>query len=208
MPSTRTLRYRRPIAKGPDTSDTPSTKPEFEPGNAAASGSLVEATADTRLPAASSTSPMDASRVHGEQNRQGTYTGREPEHLCQDEYILDATGKSWKIHPLARLMPAMSTEAYELLKQSIQAAGGNRNAIVVTSDDQVLDGVHRLRACTGLGLEPKIEAWDGRGTELDVVLDLNDRRRHLNLGQRALMAARMATMSRGRPKKNNCQKRG
>ena len=55
-----------------------------------------------------------------------------------------------------KLLPKMSEEEFAELKASIQTEG-QHYAIVVNEDLEVLDGHHRYRACTELGIEPDFE---------------------------------------------------
>jgi hypothetical protein len=119
----------------------------------------------------------------------------------RDEVLVDRHGKEWVLHRYCRLLPEMSSEEYARLKESIAGAKGNRQPIVLNSDGEVLDGRHRLRACIELGLDPYTRGCTADERELDLVLDLNDCRRHLTVGQRAMMAARFSTLRRGRPGK-------
>ena len=55
-----------------------------------------------------------------------------------------------------KLLPKMSEEEFAELKNSIQTEG-QHYPIIVNEDLEVLDGHHRFRACTELGLEPDFE---------------------------------------------------
>ena len=58
-------------------------------------------------------------------------------------------------------------------------------------DGRILEGRHRTLACDQLGIAPTEVLWTGvPGTEVDYVLSVNLKRRHLNESQRALVAAR------------------
>ena len=57
------------------------------------------------------------------------------------------------ISPLARRFAPLSTEAYERFKRSIAKDG--QRVPIARRDGVVYDGVHRLRACLDLGLEPR-----------------------------------------------------
>ena len=96
----------------------------------------------------------------------------------------------------------MPDREYTRLKKSIEQAGRNRVPILISRDGRVLDGRHRLTACIELGIEPHTQAWDGAGSEIDLILDLNDRRRQLSGSQRVLIAAKLAHLGRGRPQEN------
>ena len=108
---------------------------------------------------------------------------------------------SFPLHPAAELFPVMDEAAFAALVADI-AAHGQREPILVL-DGQVIDGRHRLRACEQLGLEPlvrQVSADDG--DPFGLVVSLNLHRRHLSEGQRAIIAARLATLPHGRPDAN------
>lgn len=108
-------------------------------------------------------------------------------------------GRTFRLHPLARLWPLMTAAEYLALKDAIRRADGNRDPILIMPEDEVLDGRHRLAACIDNGLEPKLEVCEDAASYLDRVLDANQHRRHLSPSQRAMVAARLATLQPGRP---------
>ncbi len=108
---------------------------------------------------------------------------------------------TYPLHPAAELFPVMDEAVFAALVADI-AAHGQREPILVL-DGQVIDGRHRLRACEQLGLEPlvrQVSADDG--DPFGLVVSLNLHRRHLSEGQRAIIAARLATLPHGRPDAN------
>lgn len=97
-------------------------------------------------------------------------------------------------HPLAALIPEATPEEFEALKASIRA-NGQREPIVLL-DGKILDGRHRERACRELGA--KVQAVQFAGSDpVAFVLDMNVHRRHLTESQRAMVAARLATLDQG-----------
>jgi ParB-like chromosome segregation protein Spo0J len=80
-----------------------------------------------------------------------------------------------------KLLPRMSEEEFAELKRSIQTEG-QHYPIIVNEDLEVLDGHHRFRACTELGIEPDFEVkkFDEKLLEKKFVIEANLRRRHLN----------------------------
>ncbi len=80
-----------------------------------------------------------------------------------------------------KLLPKMSDEEFAELKASIQQEG-QHYPIIVNEDLEVLDGHHRFRACTELGIEPDFEVrkFDEKLKEKKFVIEANLRRRHLN----------------------------
>lgn len=79
------------------------------------------------------------------------------------------------------LLPRMSEEEFTELKRSIETEG-QHYPIIVNEDLEVLDGHHRFRACTELGIEPDFEVkqFDDKLLEKKFVIEANLRRRHLN----------------------------
>lgn len=118
-------------------------------------------------------------------------------------------------HPICELFPPMSGDEFSELTEDI-AKHGQRETIK-TYQGQIIDGRHRWNACTVLGLAPRFEEWDGRGSMVAYVVSLNLRRRHLTTSQRGMVGAKLLphleqeaqerqrqagrTSGRGRPKK-------
>ncbi len=89
---------------------------------------------------------------------------------------------SLRINPeYDKLLPRMSEEEFAQLKASIQSEG-QHYPVIVNEDLIVLDGHHRFRACTELGIEPDFEVrrFDDKLLEKKFVIEANLRRRHLN----------------------------
>ena len=67
------------------------------------------------------------------------------------------TQMSLRLNPeYDKLLPHMSEEEFVELKKSIENEG-QHYPIIVNQDLVVLDGHHRFRACTELGIEPDFE---------------------------------------------------
>jgi hypothetical protein len=116
---------------------------------------------------------------------------------------IDGFGTTWPIHPLARNLSRMPAAERAALKDSIRRTGGNVDPIIRSQAGEVLDGVTRLELCIELELKPNWKMWDGPpGSEIDVIIDLNARRRQLATSQKALSGARFAGLGRGRPPRN------
>lgn len=89
---------------------------------------------------------------------------------------------SLRINPeYEKMLPSMSQEEFAELKTSIEQEG-QHYPIVANEDLEVLDGHHRFKACTELGLEPDFEVrkFDDKLLEKKFVIEVNLRRRHLN----------------------------
>jgi len=100
-------------------------------------------------------------------------------------------------HPATQTMPPMTDGERADLMTDIKA-NGQRDPIKVFNG-MIVDGRERYRVCKSLGITPKVEFIDTlEGTTVgELVISLNYHRRHLNDGQRAIIAARMATTSLG-----------
>lgn len=103
-------------------------------------------------------------------------------------------------HPAADIFPMLDGDEYAAFKADI-ATHGQRQPICLMPDGVILDGRNRWRACAELGLEPKCETYHG-DDPIGFVISLNLNRRHLSESQRAMIAARLADLPRGRPKEN------
>ncbi|MCW4019553.1 MAG: ParB N-terminal domain-containing protein [Candidatus Bathyarchaeota archaeon] len=89
---------------------------------------------------------------------------------------------SLRINPeYEKMLPRMTEEEFTQLKTSIQEEG-QHYAIIANEDLEVLDGHHRFRVCTELGIEPDFEVrkFDDKLIEKKFVIEANLRRRHLN----------------------------
>ena len=97
-------------------------------------------------------------------------------------------------HPLAALFPLMEGRAFADLRADIAAHGLLEP--IVTYEGKVLDGRNRLRACVETDTTPVFREWKGKDP-LAFVLSANLQRRHLDESQRAMVAAKLATLPRG-----------
>ena len=98
---------------------------------------------------------------------------------------MSATATSYEIHPLAHLLPEMREAEYAELREDI-AANGLHEAITLY-EGKILDGRHRYRVCTELGLWPTFTAYEGDAPAA-YVLSLNVKRRQLSQSQKAMLA--------------------
>lgn len=101
-----------------------------------------------------------------------------------------------KDHELASLFPLMSDEETNVLAEDIKA-NGQRDKIVLL-DGKILDGRNRYRACRLAKAEPEFKVYKGTDP-LGFVVSVNLHRRHLTEGQRAMVAANIATAKVGNP---------
>jgi 16S rRNA G966 N2-methylase RsmD len=103
-------------------------------------------------------------------------------------------------HPIAEAFPLIEGKGFENLCQDI-AANGLLEPIW-TYEGKILDGRNRYRACLATGVEPRYREYTG-DDPIGFVISLNLNRRHLNESQRAVIAARLANMTRGNPTGSN-----
>jgi ParB-like chromosome segregation protein Spo0J len=101
-----------------------------------------------------------------------------------------------------KMLPKMSEEEFAELKASIQAEG-QHYAIIANEDLEVLDGHHRFRACTELGIEPDFEVrkFEDKLLEKKFVIEANLRRRHLNNFQLVELAVPLLEIEKALAKK-------
>lgn len=116
-------------------------------------------------------------------------TGADPDHgaVWLRQFTLEH-------HPLADVFPDMSAEDYADLREDIRQHGLRQP--VVLFQGKILDGRHRYRACKELDVDYQIERYIGNNP-IEFVISLNLRRRHLSTSQRAMMAAKLATLKQG-----------
>jgi ParB-like chromosome segregation protein Spo0J len=89
---------------------------------------------------------------------------------------------SLRINPeYEKLLPKMTDEEFAQLKTSIQEEG-QHYPIIANQDLEILDGHHRYKVCTELGIEPDFEVrhFEDKLREKRFVIEANIRRRHLN----------------------------
>ena len=92
------------------------------------------------------------------------------------------------VHPACARFPKMPDAEIDGLAKSIKEDGQTDPAVI--SDGVLLDGRHRIAACFKLGIDVDVVEFDGEpGTEVAWILAKNFRRRHLNTGQKAMIAA-------------------
>lgn len=105
-----------------------------------------------------------------------------------------------EFHPLANLFPLMTGTGFDDLVSDVRAKGIQEP--IVLFEGRILDGRNRYRAAAAAGSLPaKSRFFDAAsdGSPLAFVLSKNLHRRHLTTSQRALVAARLAQLGRGRP---------
>jgi hypothetical protein len=93
-------------------------------------------------------------------------------------------------HPISELIPAMSDQDYARLREDIQAHGLLQP--ITLYEGQILDGRHRHRVCSELGITPRFTEFSGDSqTAAQFVFSQNLARRQLSKGQLALAGVKL-----------------
>lgn len=117
----------------------------------------------------------------------------------------------YEVHPAANVFPLLDDDELKQLADDIQHQG-LQEPIVLTADGRTLvDGRNRYRACDLLNIEPEHVNLGAHYTEkniLDYIVSANIKRRHLNPGQKAMVALALEPMYAaanpvGRPRKDD-----
>lgn len=95
------------------------------------------------------------------------------------------------------MFPPMTDEQFVSLKQSIEKQGFSSMHPIVLHEEMILDGFHRHLACLDVGVRAEyihFIAPDMANTPLDFVAQENRDRRHLTVGQLAMVGAEILAM--------------
>ena len=104
-------------------------------------------------------------------------------------------------HEVANIFPLMEGESFSNLVEDIRAHG-QHELILIDSQNRILDGRNRYRACLEIqktlpDFPIRLERWNGVGDLVALVLSRNLHRRHLSESQRAMVAAKVANLENG-----------
>jgi hypothetical protein len=99
-----------------------------------------------------------------------------------------------QFHTLASIFPLVEGAEFAALVADIKRYGLHEP--IVLFEDKVLGGRNRLRACQAADVAPTFTGYTGNDP-ISYVVSLNLRRRHLNESQRAMVAAKLATLQLG-----------
>jgi hypothetical protein len=132
-------------------------------------------------------------------DHEATPPSREPENAeCPEPTPIDTPkADSAVFHPFADIFPLLEGEEFDRFVEDIRQ-NGQRETIVKTPDNRVLDGRNRYRACLAAGVEPRFEITKEPPEKwLDFVISKNVHRRQLTGSQCALAAAKLVTTTHG-----------
>ena len=101
-----------------------------------------------------------------------------------------------RFHPFCEIFPLMEGEEFKELTDDIKQHGLREP--IWTFSGLILDGRNRFLACQKANIKPVFRAYVGTEQQaLALVLSENTHRRHMTIQQRAMVAARIATLSKG-----------
>jgi N6-adenosine-specific RNA methylase IME4 len=101
---------------------------------------------------------------------------------------------SYLPHEYAGLFPMLGEAELNALAADIKSRGLRQR--ITLYQGKILDGRSRYEACARTGVDPVFVTYDG-DDPLGEVVSLNVKRRHLNESQRAMAAAKLATLRQG-----------
>jgi len=102
------------------------------------------------------------------------------------------------VHPEAECWPMLPPDKLAEMADNIKARG--LDEAIVLQGRVLIDGRNRLRACEIAGVKPSFRQWKAakKGDTVEAFIDArNDKRRHLDESQRALVAERKARLKAG-----------
>lgn len=102
--------------------------------------------------------------------------------------------KPRSVHQAAAAFPLMTDGEIHELAEDIRKHG--QREPIVLHQGAILDGRNRYAACERIGVDPITREFDG-DDPVGFAVSLNLKRRHLDESQRALIAAKIATLGDG-----------
>jgi ParB-like nuclease domain len=99
-----------------------------------------------------------------------------------------------EVHEIASLFPPLPEDELAALADDIFKRG--LVDPITIFENKILDGQHRYLACVRAGIEPRFTTYTG-DDPVGFVISKNLQRRHLTASQRAIIAAKLATMRQG-----------
>ena len=101
-----------------------------------------------------------------------------------------------------KLISALSSPEYSILKRSIKEQNGNIVPIVLNQEGIIIDGHQRNQVCKELGIIPKIEVIEFADhlLEKEFIITINRNRRHLNAFQISELGYKLEEIEKERAK--------
>lgn len=97
-----------------------------------------------------------------------------------------------EFHEVVYIWPEMQPDEYEELREDIRTYGLKED--IWAYQGEIIDGRHRYLACRETGVEPRYREWNGKGSLVLFVASLNQHRRDMDAGQRAIAAVEIEEM--------------
>ena len=171
--------YGIPVTENTPMPDREETNPDRQPDDAVL----------TPLYSASAGAPDESSNINATES---------PPQLPHPEHTLGAPrARQYEQHDLSALFPRMEPDAFARLVESIREQGLLEP--ITIADGKILDGFHRDEACYVAGRKPDYVPLDPKLDKLDFVFGKNFDRRQMTVSQASVVAAKAATLPRGRP---------
>jgi ParB-like chromosome segregation protein Spo0J len=123
-----------------------------------------------------------------------TATGKRHKSFSQNPRRAQSTGRQLDYHPLANCFPLMEGAKFDALVEDIRKHGVREP--IWRYEGKILDGRNRWRASQAAGVDCPVQEYTG-SDPVSLVISLNLNRRHLNEGQRAMIAVHLATLPHG-----------
>src|SRR5215472_11957232 len=102
---------------------------------------------------------------------------------------------TYEFHRIANLFPRIPENERRELGSSIKNVGQFHK--ITLFEGKILEGRERYTACLEVGVEPQFQELPPGIDPYEFVAAENLRRRHLTVGQRAIIASEMANLKHG-----------
>lgn len=104
------------------------------------------------------------------------------------------TSARYPIHPLAQIFPAMTSDEYAELRDSIGETGLQQP--ITVWQGQIIDGMHRYQACLEMQREAHFRFLEDSDDPVAYVISANINRRHLDASQRGIIGYKLSQWSK------------